>query len=56
MAVTPRTRWSELFAERTRSGVGGGILEILALAADTKLIPFAGGFPDPQTFPAADAA
>ncbi|HWH05711.1 MAG TPA: PLP-dependent aminotransferase family protein [Gaiellaceae bacterium] len=56
MAVTPRTRWSELFAERTRAGVGGGILEILALAADTTLIPFAGGFPDPQTFPAADAA
>jgi len=56
MAVTPRTRWSDLFAERTRAGVGGGILEILALAADTKLIPFAGGFPDPQTFPAADAA
>ena len=57
MAITPETRrWSELFAERTRSGVGGGILEILALAADTQLIPFAGGFPDPQTFPAAQAA
>lgn len=57
MAVTPDARrWSELFAERTRAGVGGGILEILALAADTRLIPFAGGFPDPQTFPAAQAA
>jgi len=57
MAVTPvARRWSELFAERTRAGVGGGILEILALAADTQLIPFAGGFPDPQTFPAAQAA
>ncbi|HVM68386.1 MAG TPA: PLP-dependent aminotransferase family protein [Gaiellaceae bacterium] len=56
MAVESRTRWSDLFAERTRAGVGGGILEILALAADTTLIPFAGGFPDPQTFPAADAA
>jgi 2-aminoadipate transaminase len=57
MAVTPGARrWSDLFAERTRAGVGGGILEILALAADTRLIPFAGGFPDPQTFPAAEAA
>ena len=57
MAVTPEARrWSELFARRTRAGVGGGILEILALAADTELIPFAGGFPDPQTFPSAHAA
>jgi 2-aminoadipate transaminase len=44
-------RWSELFAARTRADVGGGILEILALAGDTELIPFAGGFPDPSTFP-----
>jgi 2-aminoadipate transaminase len=57
VAVTPEARrWSELFARRTRAGVGGGILEILALAADTELIPFAGGFPDPQTFPGAHAA
>jgi 2-aminoadipate transaminase len=57
VAVTPQTqRWSELFARRTRGSVGSSILEILALAADTQLIPFAGGFPDPQTFPAADAA
>jgi 2-aminoadipate transaminase len=57
VAVTPETqRWSELFAHRTRGGVGSSILEILALAADTQLIPFAGGFPDPQTFPAAEAA
>ncbi|HEX5801075.1 MAG TPA: aminotransferase class I/II-fold pyridoxal phosphate-dependent enzyme, partial [Gaiellaceae bacterium] len=49
-------RWSELFAARTRADVGGGILEILALAGDTTLIPFAGGFPDPQTFPTAEAA
>jgi 2-aminoadipate transaminase len=55
MTVVEGARWSELFAERTRAGVGGGILEILALAADTELIPFAGGFPDPQTFPAAHA-
>ena len=57
MAVTPETqRWSELFARRTRGGSGSGILEILALAGNTQLIPFAGGFPDPQTFPAAEAA
>lgn len=49
-------RWSELFAERTKADVGGGILEILALAGNTELIPFAGGFPDPQTFPGARAA
>jgi 2-aminoadipate transaminase len=48
--------WNELFAARTRAGVGGGILEILALAGNTELIPFAGGFPDPQTFPGAEAA
>ena len=57
MAVTPETRrWSELFAQRTRAGVGDGILEILALATDSELLPFAGGFPDPQTFPGAQAA
>jgi 2-aminoadipate transaminase len=57
MAVTPETqRWHELFAARTRADIGGGILEILALAGNTELIPFAGGFPDPQTFPGAEAA
>ncbi|HEV3408102.1 MAG TPA: PLP-dependent aminotransferase family protein [Gaiellaceae bacterium] len=49
-------RWSDLFAARTRAGVGEGIAAILALAGDTRLIPFAGGFPDPQTFPASRAA
>lgn len=49
-------RWSELFAARTRGDIGGGIIEILALAANSELIPFAGGFPDPQTFPGAQAA
>ena len=32
-------------------GRGDGIAEILALVGNTELIPFAGGFPDPQTFP-----
>jgi 2-aminoadipate transaminase len=54
--VESARRWSDLFAARTRADVGGGILEILALAADTELIPFAGGFPDPQTFPSLRAA
>ena len=54
--VAGARRWNELFAERTRADVGGAILEILALAGNTALIPFAGGFPDPQTFPGKRAA
>ena len=51
MAVTPDTRrWDELFAARTR-GVGDGIAAILAFMGLPDLIPFAGGFPDPATFP-----
>src|SRR4051795_3422433 len=48
MAV--RHAWE--FAERTRSGSGGGIAAILGLLANPDLISFAGGFPDPRTFPA----
>ena len=52
MAVTPAPRaWEELFAARTRGGVGEGIAEILGLLAVPGLISFAGGFPDPRTFP-----
>jgi 2-aminoadipate transaminase len=52
MAVTPETgRWDELFAVRTRGDVGAGIAEILALLGVPDLISFAGGFPDPRTFP-----
>jgi 2-aminoadipate transaminase len=52
VAVTPATRtWDELFAARTRGGVGDGIAEILGLLAVPGLISFAGGFPDPRTFP-----
>jgi len=52
MAVTPAPRaWDELFAARTRGGVGDGIAEILGLLAIPDLISFAGGFPDPRTFP-----
>src|SRR5690349_18903692 len=43
--------WEDLFAARTRGGVGEGIAEILALLEVPGLISFAGGFPDPRTFP-----
>src|SRR3954468_13359237 len=48
MAV--RHAWE--FAERTRSGSGDGIAAILGLLPNPDLISFAGGFPDPRTFPA----
>jgi 2-aminoadipate transaminase len=52
MAVTPETRnWDELFAERTRGDVGEGIAAILGFLGVPDLISFAGGFPDPLTFP-----
>jgi 2-aminoadipate transaminase len=52
MAVTPEThRWDELFAARTRGNVGDGIADILAFLGVPDVISFAGGFPDPFTFP-----
>lgn len=52
MAVTPGTRqWEELFAARTRGEVGDGIASVLALLGRPEVISFAGGFPDPETFP-----
>jgi 2-aminoadipate transaminase len=57
MAVTPAPRvWDELLAARTRGGVGEAIADILALLAVPDLISFAGGFPDPRTFPRERAA
>jgi 2-aminoadipate transaminase len=44
-----------MFAVRTRAGVGGGLADILALADNTEVISFSGGFPDPETFPAETA-
>ena len=44
------------FAARTRGDVGDGIAEILGLLAIPGLISFAGGFPDPRTFPRERAA
>ncbi|HET7572978.1 MAG TPA: PLP-dependent aminotransferase family protein [Gaiellaceae bacterium] len=49
-------RWSELFAARTRAGAGDGIAAILGLVANPELISFAGGLPDPSTFPRERAA
>jgi 2-aminoadipate transaminase len=52
MAVTPETsRWERLFAARTRADVGEGITAILAFVGLPDVISFAGGLPDPVTFP-----
>jgi 2-aminoadipate transaminase len=52
MAVTPETgRWDRLFAARTRGDVGDGIAFVLGFLGRDDLISFAGGFPDPLTFP-----
>src|SRR5204863_1501965 len=52
MAVTPEVRnWEELFARRTRGDVGEGIAFVLGFLGRSDLISFAGGFPDPLTFP-----
>ncbi len=51
MATGQRTRWDDLFAARTRAGAGEGLIQILALAGARDVIPFAGGVPDPSTFP-----
>ena len=57
MAVTPETgRWEQLFAERTRGDVGDGIAFVLGFLGRPDLISFAGGFPDPLTFPRERAA
>lgn len=57
MAVTPETgRWEQLFAARTRGDVGDGIAFVLAFLGRPDLISFAGGFPDPLTFPRERAA
>jgi 2-aminoadipate transaminase len=52
MTVTPDARrWHEMFAARTRADAGDGIAAILSLLSVPDLISFAGGFPDPETFP-----
>src|SRR6478609_9276412 len=57
MAITPEIRhWEELFAQRTRGDVGEGIAFVLGFLGRSDLISFAGGFPDPLTFPRERAA
>jgi 2-aminoadipate transaminase len=52
MAVAPEApRWEDQFAARTRGEVGDGIAAVLSLLGVPDLISFAGGFPDPLTFP-----
>ena len=52
MAVTPDLgRWEALLAERARGEADDGIATVLGLLTVPGLISFAGGFPDPQTFP-----
>jgi 2-aminoadipate transaminase len=57
MAVTSDTgRWEALFAARARGDVGEGIAFVLGFLGRSDLISFAGGFPDPLTFPREQAA
>ena len=52
MAVTPKAdRWEALYAARTRGDAGEGIAAVLGLLGVPDVISFAGGFPDPETFP-----
>ena len=46
-------RWDALLAARARSDVGDGIASVLAFLGQPDVISFAGGFPDPETFPRA---
>jgi len=43
--------WERFFAARTRGDVGEGIAAVLAFLGVPGVISFAGGFPDPRTFP-----
>jgi len=52
VTTTPEVgRWDALVAARTRGEVGDGIASVLAFLGVPDLILFAGGFPDPETFP-----
>jgi 2-aminoadipate transaminase len=52
VATTPEVgQWGALLAARTRGDVGEGIASVLAFLGIPDLISFAGGFPDPETFP-----
>ncbi len=49
--TSDQRRWDSLLAARTRADVGEGIASVLAMLGRSDLISFAGGFPDPETFP-----
>ena len=52
MATTPELgRWDAVAAARARADVGDGIASVLAFLGMPDVISFAGGFPDPETFP-----
>jgi len=52
MAVTSQAPlWDRLLAARTHAEVGEGIAAVLAFLGVPDVISFAGGFPDPRTFP-----
>ncbi len=54
MTTTPDVgRWDALLAARARGDVGDGIASVLAFLGRPDVISFAGGFPDPETFPRA---
>ncbi len=54
MTTTPDVeRWDALLAARARGDVGDGIASVLAFLGQPDVISFAGGFPDPETFPRA---
>ena len=54
MTTTPDVRkWDALVAARARGDVGDGIASVLAFLGQPDVISFAGGFPDPETFPRA---
>ncbi len=56
VAMLQTRQWDDSFAARTRGGVGEGIADVLALLGIPDLISFAGGFPDPRTFPSERAS
>jgi 2-aminoadipate transaminase len=57
VTTTPDVRrWDALVAARARGDVGDGIASVLAFLGMPGVISFAGGFPDPETFPRARIA
>ncbi len=51
-----KTKWDQLFAERTRNICGSQIRQYFALTERPEVISFAGGFPGNEFFPTAEIA